>query len=647
MEKIVFFELIDAAYDALVDKYLKNDFIIYFFKTDKKFIKRAKIKQCIKSEKLLDASGIIFKYELYRQASFLAHENVDAIFEKYFSSSPSIKYMQKLLDCPYIVNMYKKELLLYLEKLYEIELKINDISSSKGANDIHFIPRRDLFIHTDDSSPLRDNVEIINYTNVRNQVNNVLRRAKLSILLLYPGYLFFKKIKNISDNKCVKQFKVGITIEKHPKSIFLMNFLTEAFYIHEKEFPKEDVLFIDENSQINLKEYKRREMRYTNLMDDREVISTELFWEKIVKCFFPTWLKTMYFSVSDEPLIINTNRMILSDYILWNIFADNYKINNYARRMLPDNLSKLHILSQCGIETWFIFPDNSSTAFHLDWNESKKNQTLHSFMYYDNAIIYGNIVERYFKIHRNFIKRYIKNGVFFSQIVYKLREGKSKSCLPSFLEQKHFPKRIIGVFDTTYADFGPLKINDGIRFGEDILKLLKDFPDIGIVFKTMKEPELTPYLNPIYDTLRNHERCVLFYRYDRDGVSSPEVIAVSDVVISAAYTSPSAEALGAKKKAIYYDVAGHEIGDKYYYNRYPSFVAHNYEELKKLINYWLNEVTDREFEDFLNTYVKDEIDHYLDGRALTRMRKLLMGSEHSGQHELRPLRKDQLHESGG
>lgn len=629
MEKIVFFEIIDAEYDVLVDKYLKNDFIIYLFKADEKFINRAKIKNYIESGKLVDASNIVFKYELYRQASFLAHETVDVIFENYFSSSPSIKYMQKLLDCPDIVNMYKRELLLYLDKLYEIELKINDISTSKFADEIHFIPRHDSFVHKDESSPLLDNVEIINYTNLKIRIENILRRAKLSILLLYPVYLILKKIKNISDNKCVKRFKVGITIEKHPKSIFLMNFLSETLYIDEKEFPKDDVLFIDENSQKNLKEYKKRDWQYTNLIDDREVISTELFWNKIVECFIPTWLKSIYSSLSEEPLIVNTNRMILSDYILWNIFADNYKINNYSRRMLPDNLSKIHVLSQHGINTWLIFPDQTSLDLHLNWEGSKKNQTLFSFMYYDNVILYGNIVERFFKKHRNFIKRYIRNGIFLSQIVRELQEGTLKSVLPEIIKTKSLPEKKLAVFDTTYVDFGPVKINDGIRFAEDILNLLDDFPDIGIIFKTIKEPEHTPYLIPLYDKLKNHKRCILFYRSNREGVSSPEVIAASDMVISAAYTSPSAEALGAKKKAIYYDVGGRDIGDGYYYNRIPNFVAHNYEELKRLVDYWLNKVTEKEFDDFLNTYVKDEIDPYLDGNALTRMRKLLMGTEHA------------------
>jgi len=154
--------------------------------------------------------------------------------------------------------------------------------------------------------------------------------------------------------------------------------------------------------------------------------------------------------------------------------------------------------------------------------------------------------------------------------------------------------------------------------------LLQDFPEVGIVFKAMKWPEETPYLNEIYNRLKNHPRCLLFYMWDKEGISASEVIAFSDFTISCAYTSPSAEALGAKKKAIYYDVAGTDLGDKYYYNRYPNFVAHSYEELKKLTKYWLYEATEEQFEEFLNRYVKDEIDPYLDRKALTRLRKLLM-----------------------
>ena len=636
-ERIVFFETVSALYNALIGKYLKEGSTLYFFKSDKNFISRDNVRQLVESGKPIDASSIIFKYELYRQAAFFAHENVDILFEKYFSKSPSIKNMIGLMDFPDIVNMYKKELLLNLEGIYETELKINEIlKSAETLREVHFVPEGDFDIHSDGSSPLEKNVRIVRYSNLKIRLKNIFERLfaddfkspkKGLLSLFYPMYLFFKKFGGISNNKTLKKFKIGITITRHPRSIFGMNYLTEPVFIDDTELKKEDVLFIDENGLKDIEGYKKRNWNFTRILDERETISPDFLYNKFLKSFLPVWFRTIFVSLCKEPFFIGTKRRILQDYILWNMFIENYKIDSYARRMLPDNISKIHILRKSGVKTWFIFPDNTSIDYHLDWDKLTRNQTLFSFMYYDSAIVYGNQVESFFKKHRNFIKKYIKNGIFFSQIIRELQQGKLKSVLPSLMKEKHLPDTVIGVFDITYVDRGPVKIKDGIKFGNDILKLLEDFPDIGIVFKAVKWPEEVPYLNEIYDKLNNHPRCLLFYMWSKEGISASEVIAVSDFVVSCAYTSPSAEALGAKKKAIYYDVAGTDIGDRYYFNNFPNFVAHNYEELKKLVRYWLYEVTDEKFEDFLNNYVKDEIDPYIDCNALTRVRKLLMGED--------------------
>jgi len=403
-----------------------------------------------------------------------------------------------------------------------------------------------------------------------------------------------------------------------------MNYYTETMFIDDVELPKEDILFIDENGSKNIEGYKKRGWKFTRLLDDRETLSSNLFWNKIVTHFLPVWFKTFFLSLFREPYFIDTKRRILQDYILWNIFLDCYQIENYLRKLLPDSISKISILQQYDVKTWFVFQDNTAHDYHLDWSPDKKNVTLFSFMYYDTAVVYGNIIERFFRKHRNFIKDYVKVGVIYSQLATQLKEGGLHSPLPAIIKNKKFPKEIVGVFDASPSDLGPIKIKDGIRFWNDILRLLEDFPDIGILARPVYLPEQSPYYIPLYDKLKNHPRCLLLCRYDAGGISAAEVIAFSNFVISCAYTSPSAEALGAKKKAIYYDVAGQDIGDKYYYNRYPNFVAHSYEELKKLTNYWLYEVTDKEFEGFLDKYVKDEIDPYLDGKALTRLRKLLM-----------------------
>lgn len=624
-EKIAFFEEMDLAFYPLIKKYLKNDFTVYFFKIDDKYKIKSKIKKYLETGKLVDISPMVFEYVLYAQSAFYAHENIDCIFDRYFSSSPSINNMGQLLEFPEIKDMYKYRLLQELKKIYKIELKINEIVKNKENAEIHFIPRNNFRVHADGSSPLTKNVKVIRYNGVKLYLKHFRNRLKKAIWLGAPVYVLFKKVRKISDTKQRKKFKVGIMISPNPRSIFSLNYLTETIFMDKGEFPEDDVLFIDNSGQVNLEGYKKRGYNYTSLLNDKECLSTNVFWQKIVKRFIPTWVKSIFFSLFEEPFITKINAAILFDYVVWNIFVDNYKIDNYVKRTLPDNLSKIHILSQTNIKTWLVHPDNTSSDYHLDWDESKRNQTLFSFMYYDNSVIYGDAVERFYKKHRNYIKKYIKTGVLPSQIVHELQEEKLKSPIFDGVKKKGLPGEIIGVFDTTYVNYGPVKIKDGIHFGNDILKLLNEMPEIGIVYLAKKTPEEgPPELNPIYNKLKDHERCVFFSRWGKEGISAPEVIAASDLVISAPYTSAAAEALGAKKRAIYYDAVGHDTGDKYYFNKFPNFVAHNYGELKKLINYWLYEITDKEFDDFLNKYVKDEIDPYLDGKALTRLRKLLM-----------------------
>lgn len=632
-KKIVFFEELHKTYEEIFLSYLRKGYQVYCFNINRNFVEERDIKNCLESGVLTDLSTKVFKFSLSRKAAFFAHKNVDCVFDNYFSTMPSIKNMTKLLECPEIIDMFKKELLLILEEIYENELKINEITkSSNSSDDIHFVPRSDYGIHADDSSPLNKNIIVINYTNLRIKFKHVFERLftddfkspkKGLIPLFYPSFLFLKKFKGVSKNKRPpKTFKVGITIN-HPKSLFAMNYFTDTIFIDEHELPKEEVLFIDESGDVNIEGYKKAGYNYVRLKDDRVTISCDLL-KKFLITFLPIWIKTVFISLFKEPSFIDTKRRILQDYVLWNILLEDYYVINHLKRMIPDNISKNHILSDHKIKTWFIVPDNSSVDVFLDWNESLKNQTLFSFIHCDYAVIYGDLVERYFRKHRNSIKKYFKTGVLYSQIVREIEEEKLKSSLPALIEGKKMPEKIVGIFDTTFVDWGPVKVEEGIRFGENILRLLNDYPKIGFVFKAKKELKLTPALISIYNKLKKHDRCVFIARYEEEGISSPEVVAVSNLVISAAYTSTTAEALGARKRAIYYDVAGHDIGDKYYYNRFPNFVAHNYGALKRLVEYWLYEATDDDFTNLLDKYVKDEIDPYLDGMALSRMRKLLM-----------------------
>ena len=625
-KKIVIFEEINSGFLKLIDEYLNNGHIIYFFKLDGSLLKSSIIKDNLEAKEMIDLSKIIFDYSLFTKAARYTHKNLDSVFTKYFSNKPSIKVTSNLLKSTEIESMYIKKLLLYLQNIYEFELKINEITKENGG-EIYFYPFGDFKIHSGEFSLLSKNIKVREHENFKLKIKKAYSKIKVGSYVFYPIYLFFRKTKWISIRKKEqKKFKLGINANL--PSLFGYNYHLIDYVVDDAyDFPKSDILFIDETYEAgNTDGFEELGYSCMDFKRKKETMSLNLFFEKFVKMFVPAWMKCFVYSFIDEKFIVETTRVILTDFVRWNIFVDSYRVDNHVTILLPENISKNIILKQNSVKTWFIYPDNSSGDYHTGWDEKVQISMIFSFMNSDYAIVFGDKIVRYFNYHKNNIGNYITIGVLAAQTVRELREGKLTSKLPLIIKKKKLDQKcqkIIAVFDTSFVDYGPLKIKDGIRFGEDILRLLDEMPEIGVIFKEKKHLSVTPQLAPIYEKLENHERCVVVRKTDTDCIFSTEVIALSDLVISAAYTSTNAEALGAKTKAIYYDVAGTDIGDNYYFNKFPNFVAHNYDELKKLVKYWLYDVDDEKFEAFLNTYVKGEIDPYLDGKAIDRLQALL------------------------
>jgi len=104
-------------------------------------------------------------------------------------------------------------------------------------------------------------------------------------------------------------------------------------------------------------------------------------------------------------------------------------------------------------------------------------------------------------------------------------------------------------------------------------------------------------------------------------------MAISDLVITHCMSSPTVEALGARKKAFWY-----ESGDKHRglaYDKIPQLVIHGYHDLKKRIEYLLYEINDDEYDEYLNKNIKSKIEYQLDGLALTRFRKLICAEKNN------------------
>lgn len=618
--KVAIFENINSAfYKNCVDHLNKKD-VVCFFRISDKFLNKPLIKGSIESGRLIDASKLVSDYSVFTHASRFSHENIDCIFNGY-STSSLMELTNNLYGSPEVEDVYKKELLDTLKTLYEMELKINSIVKD-NPNRIVFYPASYYHIHAGGSSLLSKNIEILKPNRLKLLCNDFYSKLQHIVLLFYPFYILFKKTRPIPPKKNVKkQFDLGINAnlpDLFGYNYHYINYIVDDIF----GYPKDKILFIDETFEAQYASgFEKYGYSHMDFKRKRESISLYLM-SKLLISFIPAWILCFAHSFFEEYFVIKATRIILTDFIKWNLFSDCYSIKNSITVLLPDNVSKNLILEKEGVNTWHIYPDNYGWDYHTGWDENIPISS-YAFMRVNNAVVYGGKMKRYFGYNRNKVKTYHEIGVLTSQWVREIKEGKLKSDLYPISKKKKLPEKIVAVFDTSFVDFGPLKIADGVRFGEDILKLLNEMPEIGIVFKEKKFLSITPELAPVYEKLEQHERCYVVRKSKTDFVFSYEVIASADLVISAAYTSTTAEALGARTKAIYYDVAGTDIGDNYYFNKFPNFVAHDYEELKRLVKYWLYDMNGEKFEEFLNTYVKGEIDPYMDGKAIDRLHILL------------------------
>ena len=606
---IAVFEEINSDLYPKVKELMQKGFMVYYLND--------KVGVGPRSEKIIPLSEVGFDYVYFLNALKSACADSDEIFEKHYSNNKSIKIVAGLFEFPGLVDLYKKRFLFYIELSYEMIFWANDIAKRNPDSKIHFYPLN--YEVCRKSGRLDEGVKLCSVSTYKTRVKGWLLKIGY---LGYAPFLLFKKIGGITREKKKEEFKVGLGI-RHP-DIFMLNYYSENILIDEKEFPKEDVLFIDESGGTNVEDYKKRGYNYTLLKDDRESFSRDLFYNKLIKKFFPAWVR-IAFSITEDPATFFTSCRIMADYVLWNVFTDGYKIKNYVRRLLPDDVSRLRILKENGAKTWWYFPDNYCVDYHTDWKEGGRIVPVLTFIDYDYVVVYGDKLKRFLQGHRNPVGEYIKNGVLFSQIIREIPSGKLKSNITQYLTGKaKKDTKFVGVFDTTFSLTSPYGVEDGIKFWNDMFRLLEEREDFYMILKPKQKLVVTPKLLPIFEKFKNHERCTFFSLCGGTGISASEVIAQSDLVITLAFTSTTAEALAAGKRAVYYDIEGkYRLGNNGYWDKFPNLVAHDYKALKRLMNYWFK-VSDKGLNTYLRKYVKGEIDPYLDGKALSRLRRMLM-----------------------
>jgi polysaccharide biosynthesis PFTS motif protein len=266
---------------------------------------------------------------------------------------------------------------------------------------------------------------------------------------------------------------------------------------------------------------------------------------------------------------------------------------------------------------------------------------LWSFANGDNFLAVNHDVIEYYKLHHQKIKKYHSIGSIYSEMVKnKGIELKTNESIKRNWIKDNFPcellpdHKIISFFDTTFIDNSKVLTNfdDAIRVYQEMICLINENKNHLLIVKPSKNEDFFISLNSIWSSLPKGQQVADLWNelkqhprvyWAGDSADTPMIMAISDVVITHCMSSPTVEALGAGKKAIWY-----ESGKKHYdilYDYIPGLIIHGYSNLLIRLHELLYKISREEYKKYLTKYINNEVLANLDADALDRFIRLLGG----------------------
>lgn len=318
-----------------------------------------------------------------------------------------------------------------------------------------------------------------------------------------------------------------------------------------------------------------------------------------------------------EQFITEGVQASLGNFLFWNAVLAHVHFDKYvcANKEHRSQIALCVLLQSRGVRT-VAYSQWIGGPYQLIAPYDQKN-VMWSFLNFDVHVLNNAAMRDNFRTHGQRVGRYELVGNLFSELVIAARKKKPAST-----------KMRVAVFDTTFIDEPEFFSNfdDYALFLGDLARLAAERPLCEFLFKPSKNiafyvdarsawsrPEhgaTLVELHKKYAALPN----VRFLEFDTDPV---DAIADANAVVTHCFSSPTADALGARVPAIWYGST-----DKYQafpFGRLRGAHVHGYAALVAKIDGLLaGQCTTWEEPAFAQL-----IDPYCDGLALTRLRQVL------------------------
>jgi len=603
----------------------------------------------------LDFKTVGIYESMYFDAAF---DNLDKIFDQ-VRDKVTVTMMKKLYQTESIEQAYKIGIHKKLARFYYLVYVMNHVQLLYPNNRLLFIPTNGIDVYRTQKCEINEFNMFYKMTQAAELCTVDRSQTEFALWATWISR-FFYGVQMMRAFVLILIFSFGSIVKA------LWNFIRKGFSSEAKQYtyafnvfptlhhidnriPKFDLL-IDEDK------IKKKESVFVSYAKLNEGIRTYLdesgmhyiddlngfIHIKDVLKIIPA-LGALLFSFLRESYFLSlTNLKLLHFYLWWSGFSRQIHVSKLVCfcDFGIESLARNILLEKGGTQTYYYMDSSNFGCLYSNDNAKNKYRSVIGYSIYDYFISWNDQVSNYFKESKCQFKHYVNVGCLWSESVRLIGEGKISSNFKQELCQNGFQDhmKVISIFDSTFHDDSITTYTQGVQFFKDVLQLLDEDTNIFIVIKEKKSrmhhkriASSSDEVMGLYRQMDEHRRVLCI----KNLFTPSEMIAYSDLTISFPFTSPSIEALSARKKALWHDATNSFCG--VLYDQVPGMVTHGYDEFTKRVHQLLYSTSQDEYDHYLEVHVKEKIESYLDGKAITRFKHCLVNGISDARKEREPI----------
>ncbi len=567
-------------------------------------------------------------------------ENIHKL-TSYIQQNPLMKKIGSIFNIPQIELIFKRHLNFRLARFFFLNSVLHQLESLFPNEEIVFVPSKGIQRLPSEGCEIWDTQRFKKYIPVNHISYFELKRSRFSKISILCCW--FRLQKNWMRSKMMLVAAMIILIKNKIKktqyalknhydfAIMISNPDRQLqdrlqgidYFIDPTFVPRDKTLFLS-YKPLNATHKQHMASRSVYYIDqpDAFITGSDLFRALGL-------VLALFFLRTRDPFIVMEQMKVIYTAVRWlgltKIISLN-KLISLGADIGVQAMTRNMILNQHRCKTVYCTDSASYSNVYQKSTPPPFKDGLYGFLNYDVLLTTTDHVATYFKDMGASFNTSIAIGSLSASLITRFKKNIEGSPLKEMMYQHGYQRnhKVVSVFDTTFNDHLVITGQDGCDFLEQFLMLLRRLPNIFVILKEKKahhiHQKLTsayPKLMQFYQYFEEHPRCLrLNHVYN-----ALEIIALSDLTISFPFTSATYEALAARQKAIWFDVNNKFRGT--FFDRVPGLVCHTYQELQERVETLLFHTKPSEYDHYLETHIKTEIEPFLDGKALDRFHHTL------------------------